>query len=69
MGGLQNVTIDRALLSLLSEKFVVKPLQTGVWLEDQAFDFRAAVVLFAELGANLPAVIRGDNEIAGAVQI
>lgn len=52
----------RALLSLLSEKFVAKPLQSGgLGLEEQVFDFSAAVVLFGELDAKLPAVIRGGR--------
>jgi len=58
-----------ALLSLLSEKFVSKPLHTGdLGLDHQALDFGSAVVLLGELDAKLPAVIRAGDQIAGAVQ-
>lgn len=60
---------QRALLKLLSDKFDRTPLQGGqtppqggsLGLEDQAFDFNAAVVLFSEIDAKLPAVIRGES--------
>ena len=58
-----------ALLSLLSEKFDSMPPQSGgLGLEDEAFDFSAVVVLFGELDAKLPTVIRGRNHSGGAVQ-
>ena len=60
LAGNPDTEYKRALLSLLSDKFVSKPLQTGdLGLEEQSFDFSAAVVLFGELDAKLPAVIRG----------
>lgn len=69
LAGNPDTEYKRALLSLLSDKFVAKPLQTGgLGLEEQTFDFSAAVVLFGELDAKLPAVIRGGDQIAGAVQ-
>ena len=59
LAGNPDTEYKRDLLSLLSDKFVSKPLQTGdLGLDDQAFDFSAAVVLFGELDAKLPTVIR-----------
>jgi len=34
----------------------------GLGLEDEIFDFSPAAVLFGELDAKLPAVIRGSQE-------
>lgn len=63
LAGNPDTEYKRALLSLLSEKFDPIPLQRGsLELEDEAFDFSAAVVLFGELDAKLPAVISGKME-------
>jgi pimeloyl-ACP methyl ester carboxylesterase len=60
LAGNPDTEYKRALLSLLSEKFDPTPLQTGsLDVADEAFDFSAAVVLFGELDAKLPAIIRG----------
>lgn len=68
LAGNPDTEYKRALLKLLSDKFDRTPLQGGqtppqegsLNLEEQAFDFNAAVILFGELDAKLPAVIRGD---------
>ena len=66
LAGNPDTEYKRALLSLLSEKFLAKPLQTGgLGLEEKTFDFSAAVVLFGELDAKLPAVIRGSCDTIG----
>ena len=60
LAGNPDTEYKRALLSLLSEKFDPVPLQGGALdAAGEAFDFSAAVVLFGELDAKLPAVIRG----------
>lgn len=69
LAGNPDTQYKRALLKLLSDKFDRTPLQGGqtppqggsLGLEDQAFDFNAAVVLFGEIDAKLPAVIRGQS--------
>lgn len=60
LAGNPDTEYKRALLTLLSEKFDPTPPQGGgIGLEDEAFDFNGAVVLFSELDAKLPIVIRG----------
>lgn len=60
LAGNPDTEYKRELLALLSEKFdPTPPMAGGIGLEDEAFDFSAAVVLFGELDAKLPAVIRG----------
>jgi type III restriction enzyme len=61
LAGNPDTEYKRELLALLSEKFDPMPLQTGTLDLDDAFDFSAAVVLFGELEAKLPAVIRGGE--------
>lgn len=69
LAGNPDTEYKRALLSLLSQKFDPMPPQGGgLGLEDEAFDFSAAVVLFGELDAKLPAIIRGENHVIGVVQ-
>lgn len=69
LAGNPDTEYKRALLSLLSNKFNPMPPQGGgLGLEDQAFDFSAAVVLFGELDAKLPAAIRGGEQVGKAVQ-
>ena len=61
LAGNPDTEYKRALLKLLSEKFDPTPPRTGaLGMAEEAFDFSAAVVLFGELDANLPAVIRGE---------
>jgi type III restriction enzyme len=65
LAGNPDTEYKRALLSLLSDKFdPTRPQSGGLGLEDETFDFSAAVVLFGELDAKLPAVIRGVEQIA-----
>ncbi|MEO9132444.1 MAG: DEAD/DEAH box helicase family protein [Sphingomonas sp.] len=60
LAGNPDTEYKRALLSLLSEKFDPTPPRSGaLGMEEDAFDFSAAVVLFGELDARLPAVILG----------
>lgn len=60
LAGNPDTEYKRALLELLSEKFDPTPPQTGaLGMAEEAFDFSAAVVLFGELDAQLPALIRG----------
>ena len=59
LAGNPDTEYKRALLAMLSDKFDPMPPQTG-GLEDESFDFSAAVVLFGELDAKLPAVIGGE---------
>lgn len=59
LAGNPDTEYKRELLAMLSDKFDPMPPQTG-GLEDETFDFSAAVVLFGELDAKLPAVIRGE---------
>jgi type III restriction enzyme len=64
LAGNPDTEYKRALLKLLSDNFDRTPLRGGgLGLEDQAFDFSAAVVLFGELNAKLPAVIRGAEPV------
>ena len=58
LAGNPDTEYKRALLAMLSDKFDPMPPQSG-GLEDQAFDFSAAVVLFGELDAKLPTLISG----------
>lgn len=65
LAGNPDTEYKRALLSLLSDKFVSMPPESvGLGLDEQGFDFGAAVVLFGELDARLPTVIRGDGVFA-----
>lgn len=59
LAGNPDTEYKRELLALLSDKFDPTPLQKDKLGLDAAFDFSAAVVLFGELEAKLPAVIRG----------
>lgn len=62
LAGNPDTEYKRTLLTLLSERFDPTPPQTeGLGMEDEAFDFSAAVILFGELDAKLPAVIRGET--------
>jgi type III restriction enzyme len=62
LAGNPDTEYKRALLALLSENFDRTPPQSGsLGMEEGAFDFSAAVVLFGELDAKLPAVIRGES--------
>jgi type III restriction enzyme len=64
LAGNPDTEYKRALLSLLSEKFDPIPLQGGsLDVAGEAFDFSAAVVLFGELDAKLPAVIRDESAV------
>lgn len=71
LAGNPDTEYKRALLKLLSDKFDRTPLHRGqtppqegsLGLEEQAFDFNAAVVLFGEIDAKLPAVIRGESAV------
>lgn len=59
LAGNHDTEYKRALLSLLSEKFDAMPQPGGsLDMAGDAFDFRAALVLFGELSATLPGVIR-----------
>lgn len=58
LAGNPDTEYKRELLALLSEKFDPTPIKSdALGMEDMAFDFNAAVVLFGELDAKLPAVI------------
>lgn len=58
LAGNPDTEYKRALLSLLSEKFDPSPLRRGsLELEDESFDFSAAVVLFGELESKLLAIL------------
>lgn len=59
LAGNPDTEYKRELLALLSDKFDPMPLQGGALWFDDAFDFSAAVVLFGELEAKLPAIIHG----------
>ena len=64
LAGNPDTEYKRALLSLLSEKFDPIPLQGGsLDVAGEVFDFSAAVVLFGELDAKRPAVIRGESAV------
>jgi type III restriction enzyme len=61
LAGNPDTEYKRALLALLSKKFDPTPPPIGaLGMVEEAFDFSAAVVLFGELDAKLPAVIRGE---------
>ena len=61
LAGNPDTEYKRELLALLSERFDPTPPRTGaLGMVEEAFDFSAAVVLFGELDARLPAVIRGE---------
>lgn len=61
LAGNPDTEYKRALLALLSEKFDPTPPQVGaLGMAEEAFHFRAAVVLFGELNAKLPSAIRGE---------
>lgn len=66
--GNRDTEYKRALLGTLSGAFrtSAKPA-TGLALSRDPFDFDAAVVLFDEIDARLPALIRGESveEMAG----
>lgn len=59
LAGNPDTEYKRELLALLSEKCDSTPPQRGALGLDDAFDFSAAVVLFGELEAKLPTIIRG----------
>lgn len=62
LAGNPDTEYKRELLALLSEKFDRTPgRKETLELEDEAFDFGAAVILFGELDAKLPAIIRGGT--------
>lgn len=71
LAGNPDTEYKRELLRLLSQKFDRTPLQAGqtppqegaLGFEEQAFHFNAAVVLFGEIDAKLPAVIRGESTV------
>lgn len=51
------------LLALLSDKFDPTPTRSGaLGMEEEAFDFTAALVLFGELDAKLSALIGGAEK-------
>ena len=59
--GNRDTEYKRALLETLSGAFGSAKSGAGeLGLEREAFDFRAAVVLFDEIDARLPALIRGQ---------
>lgn len=65
LAGNPDTEYKRELLALLSDKFDPTPPGTGLpGMEDKAFDFSAAVVLFGEIDAKLPSVIRGGAVVA-----
>jgi type III restriction enzyme len=69
LAGNPDTEYKRTLLALLSDKFNPAPPQAdGLGLQEESFDFSAAVVLFGELDAKLPAVIRGGEQIERMVQ-
>jgi type III restriction enzyme len=62
LAGNHDTDYKRALLSLLTEKFDPTPPTSGAMgMADDPFDFGAAVVLFGEIDARLPAIIRGNE--------
>lgn len=61
LAGNPDTEYKRELLALLSQNFDPAPPRTGaLGMQDEEFDFSSAVVLFGELDAKLPAVIRGQ---------
>jgi len=65
LAGNPDTEYKRALLSLLSEKFDPTTFRSGALEIEEAFDFNAAVILFGEIDAKLPSLIR-CGEIVGA---
>jgi len=60
LAGSPDTEYKRELLALLSDKFDPTPARSGaLGMEEEVFDFTAAVVLFGELDAKLPALIAG----------
>jgi type III restriction enzyme len=60
LAGNPDTEYKRELLALLSDKFDPTPTRSGALrMEEEVFDFTAAVVLFGELDAKLPALIEG----------
>lgn len=58
LAGNPDTEYKRQLLAMLSEKFDPAPAHSGaLGMEDEAFDFSAAVILFGEIDAKLPALI------------
>lgn len=62
LAGNPDTDYKRALLALLSDRFDPTPPQSGaLGMTDEAVDFTAAVVVFGELDATLPGLIRGGS--------
>ena len=62
LAGSHDTEYKRALLERLSATFQPVSKSTGhLGLEKETFDFNAAVVLFDEIDAKLPALIRGER--------
>jgi hypothetical protein len=62
LAGNRDTEYKRELLSLLSEKFdpTIPGAGGQLAVDSEAFDFNAAVVLFGEIDAKLPPLIRGE---------